>query len=88
MFSFSYAHFLSATKRDAARAGVADAGTHAFRRGTAQDMAAQGCRLFEILKAGGWRSASFMAYMRPHVLEAGACAQLIADHSDSEPDAE
>ena len=41
----------------------------------------------EILQAGGWGSAAFMAYMKAHELETGACAQLIADHSDSEPEA-
>ena len=64
--------------------GLASAGTHAFRRGMAQDMAAQGCQLWEILRAGGWKSAKFMTYMDEHELETGACTQLIVDHSDSE----
>ena len=84
VFSFSYSRFAAATRYYAARAGVARVGTHAFRRGMAQDMAAQGCQLYEILSAGGWKSAGFMAYMQQHELEAGACAQLVADHSDSE----
>lgn len=84
IFSFSYSFLLGMTKYYAARAGVPDAGTHGFRRGAAQDMALQGCQLFEILKAGGWRSASFMHYMNAHELEAGACAQLVADRSDSD----
>ena len=84
VFSFSYASFASATKYYAARAGVMHVGTHAFRRGMAQDMAAQGCPLYEILQAGGWKSAGFMAYMSQHELEAGACAQFVANHSDSE----
>ena len=84
VFSFSYAQFLDATKTLAAEIGIQRAGTHAFRRGTAQDVAAQGCQLYEILRAGGWKSRSIMDYMRPHELETGACAQLIADHSDSE----
>ena len=54
----------------------------------AQDMAAQGGPLYEILSAGGWRSAAFMSYMRKDELEAGACAQLVADHSDSDDDIE
>ena len=83
VFSFSYAYFLRQVKHFASLCGVTEVGTHAFRRGMAQDMAAQGCQLFEILQAGGWRSSSFMAYMKPHELQAGACAQLIADHSDS-----
>ena len=49
-------------------------------------MASQGCQLFEILEAGGWKSVAFMAYMKPYELEAGACAQLVADHSDSDED--
>ena len=59
-------------------------GAHAFRRGAAQDMAAQGCQLVEILQAGGWKSAAFMAYLKPHELEAGACARLVDDPNDSD----
>ena len=84
VFSFSYNHFLAETKGLAANIGIMNAGTHAFRRGMAQDMAAQGCQLYEILQAGGWKSSSFMDYLKPHELEAGACAQLVADHSDSD----
>ena len=29
---------------------------------------------------------AFMSCMKPHELEAGACAQLVADHSDSDPE--
>ena len=38
-------------------------GTHDFRRGHADDMRKLGCTLPEILKAGQWRSASFMSYI-------------------------
>ena len=86
VFSFSYEQILAATRRLALQVGVQDASTHAFRRSMAQDMAAQGCQLYEILRAGGWRSSSFIDYMKPHELEAGACAQLIAEHRDSDVD--
>ena len=83
VFSFSYQFFLERTRSFGVSAGVPGVGTHAFRRGAAQDMAAQGCQLWGILQAGGWKSAAFMAYMNKHELETGACAQLVADHIDS-----
>ena len=83
VLSFSYATFLRETRAYAIVATGAPTGTHAFRRGAAQDMAAQGSQLWEILQAGGWKSAAFMAYLNEHELETGACAQLVADHSES-----
>ena len=86
VFGMSYSKAREHTRNYASKVGMLGMGTHAFRRGAAQDMAAQGCQLFEILQAGGWKSAAFMAYLKPHELEAGACAQLVADHSDSDSD--
>ena len=38
-------------------------GTHSFRRGHADDMRKCGCTLAEILRAGQWKSAAFLAYI-------------------------
>ena len=84
VFSYSYESFLRWTQHYADAVGVGRVGTHGFRRGMAQDMALQGCPLYEILKAGGWKSASFLKYMDLQELESGACAQFVADLSDSD----
>lgn len=63
VFTLSYSCMLAVTRRYAAIVGCVDVGTQAFRRVAAQDMAAQGSRLWEILQAGGCRSAAFMSYM-------------------------
>ena len=46
--------------------------THDFRRGHAQDLAKRGARLAEILRAGDWKSASFLQYLDREELEGGA----------------
>ena len=46
--------------------GISDAHTyrlHDMRRGHAQDLAMRGANLSTILKAGGWRSSAFSAYL-------------------------
>ena len=69
------------------RLGVPDAQryrTHDFRRGHAQDLAARGARLAEILRAGDWKSASFLQYLDREELEGGAINEAHAVESSSD----
>ena len=58
-------------------------GTHDFRRGHAEDMRKSGCTLAEILRAGQWRSASFMTYLAEADIEKDL-AVAVAIESDEE----
>ena len=58
--------------------------THDFRRGHAQDLAARGARLAEILRAGDWKSASFLQYLDREELEGGAVNEAHAVESSSD----
>ena len=49
--------------------------THDFRRGHARDMQVGGKNLYQILKAGDWKSPAFLAYMDKSELEHGAVAE-------------
>jgi len=54
------------------RLSVPDAqkyGTHAFRRGHAEDLRKRGCALSEILRAGQWKSSAFMTYLDEAALD-------------------
>ena len=69
------------------RLGVPDAQcyrTHDFRRGHAQDLAARGARLAEILRAGDWKSVSFLQYLDREELEGGAVNEAHAVESSSD----
>jgi hypothetical protein len=57
---------------------------HAFRRGAAHDMALAGSTLIEILLAGGWSSAAFLAYMKQEELNTLAATAMVAENSDSD----
>ena len=46
--------------------------THDLRRGHGRDMQIGGASMYEILKAGDWRSPAFLAYMDKKELECGA----------------
>ena len=59
-------------------------GLHSFRRGAAQDMAAEGASIVAIMLAGGWRSNAFLIYLRKQDLCTVAATRLLADESDSE----
>ena len=61
--------------------------THDLRRGHARDMLAAGARLCEILRAGEWRSAAFLAYLDKAELECGATLEAHLGES-SEDEAE
>ena len=60
---------------------------HVLRRGAAQHLAAQGCSVAALRRAGGWRSAAFAVYLQLDDLQAAALAQSLADDSDSDLDA-
>ena len=73
-----------------ARLSVKDASlyrTHDLRRGHARDLQASGATVCEILKAGEWRSAGFMAYMDKESLESDAVLEAHFQVSDDEDDA-
>ena len=86
-FSISSAQFLRRMRRDASAVGVCMAnrlGSHAWRRGMAQDIVTSGGSLATLLRAGQWRSRSFMVYLQEQTLNEQAVAQLIIDHSEDE----
>ena len=67
--------------------GNADAyGTHAFRRGHAQDIVEFGGRVTDILKAGDWQMPAWMRYLDVEKLERQAVAEahIGASSSDDE----
>ena len=60
---------------------------HGFRRGHAQDLLANGSSLCEILRAGEWKSAAFMAYLDPSEVEAAAVVEAhLVESSDEGED--
>ena len=61
-------------------------GTHAFRRGMAQDIISAGGSLATLLRAGEWHSRAFFKYLRETQAEDEAVAQLVINLSDSEPE--
>ena len=67
---------------------VEDAGgyvAHDLRRGHAQDILLRGGTLAEILRAGDWRSHSFLWYLDLHKLERDRTMEAhVADSSDGE----
>ncbi len=77
-------------RSDASDLGMPDAmrlGSHAFRRGMARDIVdivKCGGSLATLLRAGQWRSQSFMVYLQEHTLDEFAVARLMIDHSDDE----
>ena len=60
--------------------------THDFRRGHAEDLRRGGARLGEILQAGDWSSAAFMAYLDKENLECDRVVEAQAGFSDSDVD--
>ena len=73
------------------RLGVPNAskhGTHDFRRGHAEDLRKGKARLQEILAAGDWKSAAFMAYLDKAGLERDAVLEAqLTGLTDSEDEA-
>ena len=67
--------------------GVRDANkhrTHDIRRGHARDLQQSGASLMEILRAGEWRSAAFLAYMDKCELECDATLEAHLNESSDE----
>ena len=62
--------------------------THDLRRGHARDLQASGASLYEILKAGEWRSSAFLKYLDESDLECQAAFEAhVGQSSDEEDDA-
>ena len=81
--------FLKHVRDLASESNVQDAaliGTHAFRRGMAQDIVSAGGSLSTLLRAGDWHSRAFLKYLRESQPQEDAIAQLIINVSDSEPE--
>ena len=87
LFDRSPSAFVSDLRRYAAAVGLPDherLGSHAFRRGMARDILDAGGSLAALLKAGDWRSAAFIAYLRENQAEETAVSRLVVDHLDPE----
>ena len=87
MFSVSKHYFSRKIKdlaRDLGMEGHARLGTHAFRRGLAQDIIDGGGSLAVLVMAGGWSSSAYTAYLRGAQLDDVAVAGAIINLSDSE----
>lgn len=66
------------------RANIPWPGWHAFRRGMATDMLDKGSPLSTILRAGGWRSGAFLAYLTKSALDKREAVEFTMNDSDSE----
>ena len=87
VFTKSAAQFIKTLRDHASALGIANAGSlgsHSLRRGMASDIIDAGGSLAVLLKAGDWRSAAFLQYLRDHQIEETAASQLLIAHSDSE----
>ena len=87
VFSVSKHYFAKKIKELARQIGMeehARLGTHAFRRGMAQDIIDNGGSLAVLMMAGGWTSSAYTAYLRGAQLDDVAVAGAIINLSDSE----
>ena len=87
VFSVTSSAFLASIKElagDCAISGASQLGTHAFRRGMAQDIVSAGGSLAVLLKAGEWHSKAFLKYLREAQPQDEAVAQVVINLSDSE----
>ena len=75
--------FLEAFCRDPCHAKYR---THDLRRGHAEDLRLSGASLYEILRAGEWRSLAFLSYLNQMALEHDVVLQAHVDESSSEDD--
>ena len=83
----SKARFAKDVKYFGMKAGVPDwqnLGTHAFRRGMAQDILDAGGNLAVLLRAGDWSSTAFLHYLRESQTQDVAVGHAIINLSDSE----
>ena len=77
--SYTYPQFLKQLRELLGSAGIPNAavmGTHAFRRGAARDMVANGCSLEQLLMAGEWRSHAWRQYLSDSASAASADSLL------------
>ena len=89
VFSINEAQLRSKLEELAHKAGAnegAKVGTHALRRGMAQDIIDAGGSLAVLLRAGDWRSSAFLAYLRENQPQEAAVSQAVINVSDSEPE--
>ena len=87
VFSLTANRFLEKVRRYAQVNEISEChriGTHAFRRGMAQDIVSAGGSLALLLKAGDWHSKAFFTYLRQSQPEDEAVAQMVINVSDSE----
>ena len=78
VFDISSAMFLKRVRELAEQMkidGARQMGTHAFRRGMAQDIVSAGGSLAVLLKAGDWHSKAFFKYLRESQPQDEAVAQ-------------
>ena len=79
--------FAAKLKEPAAAAGVQEAhrcGTHALRRGMAQDIIDLGGSLPALLNAGDWASSAYLKYLRVSQTDDTAVARAVMYYSDSD----
>ena len=84
---FTLTSLLCTLRQRLATLGVNDASlyrTHDFRRGHAKDLQDSGAPLYAILKAGEWRSGSFLSYLDLHKMEADMVLQAHYNNSSDE----
>ena len=87
LFNMTYNSFLSELRRFLRLLGVAQwaqYGSHALRRGSAQDLMEGGGKLSEVLQAGEWASRASLAYQNRHWLDEGALAEALCLNSEAE----
>ena len=83
----SKTRFAKDVKHFAMKAGIPEwqnLGTHAFRRGMAQDILDAGGNLAVLLRAGDWSSAAFLHYLRESQTQDVAVGHTIINLSDSD----
>ena len=89
VFAMTTSRLRKAIKNVAMRAAVPDwqnLGTHAFRRGMAQDILDHGGHLSVLLQAGGWSSSAYLHYLRDSQVHDVVVGQAVINLSDSEPE--
>ena len=86
VFQLSKHQFARDVKLYGEKAGITGwqtLGTHAFRRGMAQEILDEGGNLAILLKAGDWTSSAFLHYLREAQVQDVAVGQTIINLSES-----
>jgi hypothetical protein len=87
VFTFTTKQFMAEIRDLAASAGHPEAsrvGTHAFRRGMAQDILDNGGTLATLLRSGGWTSSAYQEYLRSEQVQDTAVAKFLMVVSESD----